>query len=145
MLLINLIHLWHLTPMLLWKWPELSHPELNTGTLSGLSCSNKCCVYKKPPGGDIESDWHVSRFCDRKSNIIALHTQNQHPCWDEALPISVCTCVCVVLGFLWGRGEQRVHLQRAEAHRAVGNLPEITQTLLRQVWSGQRKDDPGLQ
>lgn len=47
-------------------------------------------------------------------------------------------------GLLWGWRWKGIHLQGAKVHPAVWDFPEAPQALLRQVWSGERQDHPGL-
>lgn len=48
-------------------------------------------------------------------------------------------------GLLWGWRRKGVHLQGAQVHPAVWDLPEAPEALLRQVRSGEREDHPGLE
>lgn len=47
-------------------------------------------------------------------------------------------------GFLWGWRWEGVHLQGAQVHSAVWDLPEAPQTLFWQIWAGECQDHPGL-
>lgn len=50
----------------------------------------------------------------------------------------------LVAGLLRGGGWEGVHLQRAQADRALGNLPAASYTLRGEVRAGKRSDNSGL-